>query len=386
MQRRAEILGVFGLKTANVSYEVKFGTRLYKVIFNDDIHWIYHARCKYKILWMIAAFLACTEILPQQISERQPLFTRWMSAVDARPGLTTSVLDMLERKVQAEPESCTNACLMLDAIPLKKHIDFEPASGKYVGFTDLGNGVGEEEEEASEALVFMVVGLRGHWKTPIGYFLTHGLPAVTQAELMRSALHLLHDRGVRVRALTMDGHRTNYSMCRLMGADLDRGVTVCPHPKTGDPVYVILDPCHMQKLMRNLLHAYATISSETGDISWQHISSLSEIQEEMGLKFGNKLSPAHVDFANAKMKFSLSVQTFSSSVAIALEFLRSQRVPGFGGVAATVRFIRVSVYSSQPNMIHAQCLLNHQRLKRVFFFIEILKINLFRKINPGSLE
>lgn len=41
--------------------------------------------------------------------------------------------------------------------------------------------IDDSAEEAKEALVLMVVGLKGHWKMPIGYFFTKTLSAVAQS-------------------------------------------------------------------------------------------------------------------------------------------------------------------------------------------------------------
>ncbi|MED6287226.1 hypothetical protein CHARACLAT_014165 [Characodon lateralis] len=80
---------------------------------------------------------------------------------------------------------------------------------------DMGDGV-NETEIATEALVFMVVGLQGHWKTPIVYFLTQSLPQV----LLKHALEELHGRGIIVVCVTMDGHASNVSMCNRPGCKL----------------------------------------------------------------------------------------------------------------------------------------------------------------------
>lgn len=80
------------------------------------------------------------------------------------------------------------------------------------GFVDLGDG-NNETEVATEALVFMVVGLQGHLKAPIAYYLTVSLSPDTQKVLVSHALEELHARGIRVPCITMDKHDTNMSMC-----------------------------------------------------------------------------------------------------------------------------------------------------------------------------
>ena len=199
-------------------------------------------------------------------------------------------------------------------------------------------------EEATEALVFMVVGLTGHWKAPIAYFLTKGLQACTQKELLCHALHALHDIGMRVWIVTLDGHATNQSMCSLLGCNLSS--TDCS-PKFSHPdddqqqIYVMYDPCHMIKLVRNMLQAYDSILSPSGRVDWSYIKSLNNVQEEAGLRLANKLTARHINFFRQKMKVKLAVQVFSSSVASALECLQSSGHPAFTDVTATVEFVKV---------------------------------------------
>ncbi|MEQ2184355.1 hypothetical protein GOODEAATRI_007022 [Goodea atripinnis] len=59
------------------------------------------------------------------------------------------------------------------------------------------------------AFVFMVVGLQGHWKAQIAYFLTQSLSPETQEVLLVHALEELHERGITLVCVTSDGHASN---------------------------------------------------------------------------------------------------------------------------------------------------------------------------------
>lgn len=110
----------------------------------------------------------------------------------------------------------------------------------------------------TETLVFMVVGLQGHWKAPIAYYLTKSLSPETQRVLLSHALEELHARGIRVVCLTMDEHASNVSSCNQLGCELKGDPreplqTSFPHPVTGEKVFVMMDACHMLKLACNML-------------------------------------------------------------------------------------------------------------------------------------
>ena len=114
--------------------------------------------------------------------------------MDAKPGLNKMMLDMLERRCQGDPTKYGCVSLMLDAMSIKKHVQYNPHTESMSGFVDMGDG-NNENDVASEALVFMVVGLQGHWKAPIAYFLTRSLSPEPQGVLLSQALEELHAFG-----------------------------------------------------------------------------------------------------------------------------------------------------------------------------------------------
>ena len=64
---------------------------------------------------------------------------------------------------RTDPATYTNVALMVDAMSKRRQIIFAQVEQKLKGFVDLGDR-SESEDEASEALVFMVVGYKGHQK------------------------------------------------------------------------------------------------------------------------------------------------------------------------------------------------------------------------------
>ena len=133
---------------------------------------------------------------------------------------------------------------------------WNPSTKQFEGFEDLGDGdVSDNKKAAGEALVFMAVGLNGHWKVPIGYFLINGISGEQQAALVREGLHHLHDAGIQVAAFVCDGCGTNHATAVHLGCNLlaDQLKGTFPHPVTSEPVAFLFDVCHMIKLMRNTL-------------------------------------------------------------------------------------------------------------------------------------
>ena len=205
---------------------------------------------------------------------------------------------------------------------IRKHLSYDHHTRSITGYVDIGIGSEENSEIATEALVFMLIGLRGKWKAPVAYYLTKSLSAESQAQLVQHVLQKLHEIGIQVHCLTMDGHGTNLGMCRLLGASMDIDQGIRPFftvPGTDQRTYILLDPCHMVKLARNLLEAYQVVQSDKGTISWQHITDLHSEQQQLGLHLANKLNSQHINFKSQKMKvfikydYALSTQNLNRS-------------------------------------------------------------------------
>ena len=68
--------------------------------------------------------------------------------------------------------STPDVVLIVDAISLYKGTWWDPKEQCFVGRVDYGTGLPEAEDElATEALVFMLSSILGHWKHTIAYFL-----------------------------------------------------------------------------------------------------------------------------------------------------------------------------------------------------------------------
>jgi len=145
--------------------------------------------------------------------------------------------------------------------------------------------IGDSADEAKEALVFMVVGLKGAWKMAFAYFFTRTLEAQAQCQLILHALSLLHEAGMLVVGMTMDGHASNVAMCRLLGCEmtLPNLRPVFRDPASERIIRVFFDACHMVKLARNMLECYETIVSPHGRVSWSYIRELLQLQVSLTL-------------------------------------------------------------------------------------------------------
>ena len=275
------------------------------------------------------------------------LVRKWSASLQCEPGFIKEAFASLTQEVTNSPIK-KDCCLVIDAMAIRSQTVWTPQRDKYFGFVDYGTEIPNPPSDklATEALVFLLVGTRSHWKCPIGYFLGNKTNAEIQSKLVSKALELAAEAGLKIWSVTADGTAVNLATFELLGCkfvtNYDDMVTSFKHPTTGEEVFAILDPCHMLKLARNALEAYGSFVDANGNIiEWQHIKELQKLQENQGLTLGNKLSSQHIQFQKHKMNVRLAAQTLSSSVANAIEFLdKSFKLPAFLNSNGTVQFIR----------------------------------------------
>lgn len=146
--------------------------------------------------------------------------------------------------------------LQVDEISIKRSIEWD---GKmFHGTVNLGldNDNDGNSEEATYALVFMLVCLNGHLKTPISYYFIRSLSAETRANILKQNLIFLYENGIsNIRSLTFDGAVTNISMAEKLGAKMwnIEEDSFFYHPITKELIVIILDACYMLKLVKNTM-------------------------------------------------------------------------------------------------------------------------------------
>ena len=207
--------------------------------------------------------------------------------------------------------------LIVDAMALHKGTMWDSKAKQYVGTIDYGIVIPEPPEQlATEALVFMISSMTGHYKHPIAYILQDKCTAAVQAQLIQDCIGILHQAGVNVLALVFDGCYTNQSTAKLLGCKMkvSEMQTWFPHPHNcHSRIHIIFDICHMIKLMCNLLGDYKEICTERNGkllpINWKFIENLNTIQEDLGFVFANKLKKKHIMWEKHKMNVQLAAQT-----------------------------------------------------------------------------
>jgi hypothetical protein len=237
-------------------------------------------------------------------------FISWLQPIKTSTGFLEEAFVALEAKtIDPNFKMCA---LLLDGMHIKMHLDYEHHKDEVMGFVDLDDGELLEEELAREAMVFMAVGLTEQWKMPLGYFFVAGLSAAVLSRMISAAIVRLHAIGIRALSVTLDGSAVNISAMKCLGCPLTQHLQHSfPHPSEPSiPVYVYWDPCHMLKLLRNMLGDWKVLYTRFGQVRWQHIINLHNFQLQEGVTAANKLSDRHIHYQRQKMKVSKMSKMF----------------------------------------------------------------------------
>lgn len=225
---------------------------------------------------------------------------------------------------------------------IRKKVEWD--GKKFYGFVNVGiNNMEDNAPLASQALFFHLVLVNSCWKIPLGYFLVEGINGEQLHSLTVQCLGLLENACVKVASITFDGATSNISMMKKIGCNINDIYKINSQFKHSyhEKINVFLDPCHMFKLVRNTLHDFKKIiCTNSGVIDWNYFELLVQLQEREGLKLGNKISRAHINYTNQKMKVKLAVQLMSDSVANSLLYCLRNKIQGFEGCEATIDFVK----------------------------------------------
>ncbi|RVE39863.1 hypothetical protein evm_015487, partial [Chilo suppressalis] len=149
----------------------------------------------------------------------------WYSTVNADPGFSQEAFRSLKLKSEIFKQNGEKlvCALILDEMSLKRGC--QRGRDRIIrGHVDIGSALPlddpSELPECKDALVLMVVPLKEKWKLPIAYFLIKGLSVSSKSHLIKQALIRLHDVGVDICSLTLDGPPEHFSTIAKLGANM----------------------------------------------------------------------------------------------------------------------------------------------------------------------
>lgn len=230
----------------------------------------------------------------QNTLPHQRSIVRWYRSINGEPGLTFESLAAIEAKAKALNGRPLLVSLCMDEVAIRQHTEWNQYRKKFEGTVDFGdsfsflNATTEDGlHVAKEALVYMISSVEENWKIPVAFFFINGIGASDKKSLTETILTALHDVGATVIGLTFDGTATNIAMANALGCNLRVNnkpfKTNFKHPSTNENVFVILDACHMLKLVRNMFASNRCLLTASGIADWNYVQKLNEKQNLSGI-------------------------------------------------------------------------------------------------------
>lgn len=272
------------------------------------------------------------------------------SDLDASSGITEHSMNALEKlsnqMLSDTPGKPLVAALLMDEMAIKRNMMWDRATNTFIGAIDCGSPNADDDITlANNALVFMVSGMNVFIQQPVAYYFIKTLKANDRAELVLKNITELSKRNIKVKTLIFDGYSSNVLMCDILGANFKAKdgnyITHFKNPHDNDIVYIMYDPSHCQKLIRNTIGNVGTIFAGKDKVEWKFFQELVKQSKNKNIGLTHKMNKRHIEYKNRKMHVRTAVETLSSSTANCMELFMQNGTPGFAGALGTIKFIRI---------------------------------------------
>lgn len=190
------------------------------------------------------------------------------------------------------------ASLCFDEISMRKHLQWRDSDKRFLGFVDIGKRPEHNDWPIStQVLVFLLNGVNLEFSIPVAYYFITSLNAEEKKTVLLDVIKAITNTGVKIVNLTFDGLSSNFGMCQKLGAsfNLANPKTYFLNPSDASKIFIMLDACHMLKLLRNCI---ATFDLRDGDgrlISWKFFKSLEKFRKDHNL-VTHKMNKKHIEW------------------------------------------------------------------------------------------
>lgn len=268
---------------------------------------------------------------------------KWfLFSVDGSSGICNEAMSMLsdlveEQSIKGEELLCS---LSFDEMHIKSHLEWLHSRKVFSGLVTYKETTTEDLPFAKQVIVFMITSVQLKLSLPIAHFFIDDLNATEKVNMLSKIIRCLWAIGVTILNITFDGLRSNRAMCEAFGASFDP-FNIKPWIEIdGRKMFVIFDPPHMMKLIRNKLASYGQFHRQGQLIQWKYIERL-ERQRINNNFVAHKITKEHIQWNKNEMKVKLAAQVFSRSAASALDYLRNEEDVLFTQSEATASFLRI---------------------------------------------
>lgn len=183
--------------------------------------------------------------------------------------------------------------IVMDEMSISQHVEFDERSDMTMSTVGLTLKIMCYPLPRTHKC-FMQLGLIRLLRQLQDFFKIDSVNSSQKVNFVTQYLTLLSEVKTDIISFTYDGYPINCSMTYQLGCKFEENdfKTHFSHPVTKKIFNIILDPCHIFKLVRNTLGEKGSIVDEKNKlIDWRYISTLNGLQVGEGLHLGNKLKP-----------------------------------------------------------------------------------------------
>lgn len=271
----------------------------------------------------------------------------WFANSDIRgdPGISTETLNRLTKignDFEEKNKRKLLCSLVYDEMHIKQQLYWSHNELQYSGFKSYGEKFNEDVEKkiAKQVIVFILNGIDVNFEFPVSYHFINELNAAQRTDLIHETIAAVTKCGVKITNITFDGHPSNIPALQLLGANLKWNTTGSNKqfkpfffdPVNHEKIFIMLDPCHMIKLVRNRLASSGKFFDIDGNqIEWKYIVALYNYSINHDFHT-HKLTKKHIEWERHSMNVRIAVETLSNSVANSIQFLMEQNIEEFQGM------------------------------------------------------
>ena len=236
---------------------------------------------------------------------------RCIKNINLSTGFNNNLVTTFKEKVKKMSSYDRLCTLCFDEMSIKEFVSYNSQHDRIDGLEDFGDC--RTQYVSNHATVFMVRGIVGPWKQPIGYFFSSGpIKDEMLSSLIIDCLKLLQGMNLQVKALICDQGSNNRSALSELGLSLETPY-ILSSVDSNEKVYVIYDPPHLLKNIRNNLKNNGFIV-DNEIVSWNHIQEFYNQDTKLPVRMAPKLTKKHIDlppFSTLRVKYAAQVLSHS---------------------------------------------------------------------------
>lgn len=264
------------------------------------------------------------------------------SGANGEVGICRESIDTLQKLVNEAKEAGKefHCSISFDEMFIRRQVQYCCNEKKFSGFVTYGGKDSTNLDVASNAIVFMVNAISKPINFPIAHHFISSLKTEQKADLIKDVITFVSQTNAIIINITCDGYPTNFSSFEYLGASLNPN-NLQPYildPSNNKRINILFDPCHMLKLVRNILKNEGIISDdENKKVKWVHFERLERARVKNNF-ITHKLTKQHIECDNNKMKVRLAAETLSKSASNSMMYLMDSGYAGFADCEGSARY------------------------------------------------